>query len=126
MDLLINAFFITFGVVAALAFFAVSYRLLQIAIKLLLALVEQRQIDEMRAARLERARARQDKINAKANELLSTVPGLADLVNELRETPYIDKSTKAARENNNKRSRLQKSLRELVADRDIRDVYYSL
>lgn len=126
MELFINALFITFGILAALFIARVSYSLLQIFLNAAQRAVESKRREEVRKLRIARANERQAVLKKEVEEILESNKDVAALAAEIANTPYAGGRTKASRANNNKRSKLQKELRNLVRNKAHRDFIYEM
>ena len=125
MELFIGAIAITFGVLLALFVAKVALQLLIVTLEVLTKKVEGKKAALVRKQMAELYRARAEKNQEVANEMLSCDEQLAELVRQIKETPYLEGRTKKAKEQNYKRAKLQKTLRELVPSKSVRDVFYA-
>ena len=126
MELFINAALITFGILLALFITKVAMNLLIVTLKALTKKVEKKKAALARQQMNEYYKKRDEKNKEAANEMLSDNDELAELVRRIKETPYVEGRTKKAKNQNYERSKLQKTLRELVPNKSVRDVFYAM
>ena len=124
MELFTNALIITIGIMAGLFVFGVAVNLLRMTLRVAQRAVDNAAKERGRQEYIARTKARRHKLETTAQQMLADNADLADLVADIRNTPYIDGKTPAARINNNNRARLQKRLREMVPNKGLRDVFY--
>ena len=126
MELFINAALITFGILLALFITKVAMNLLIVTLEALTKKVEKKKAALARQQMNEYYKKRDEKNKEAANEMLSDNDELAELVRRIKETPYVEGRTKKAKNQNYERSKLQKTLRELVPNKSVRDVFYAM
>lgn len=126
MELFINAALITFGILLALFITKVAMNLLIVTLKALTKKVEKKKAALVRQQMNERYNKRDEKNKEVADEMLGGNKELAELVRRIKETPYAEGRTKKAKNQNYERAKLQKTLRELVPNKSVRDVFYTM
>ena len=124
MELFTNALIITVGILAGLFIFGVGYNLLRLALRGAENWTRNKQRELQRAEQQAYFTARRQKLEDTANQMMAADAELAQLVEAIRALPYQDANTKKARANNNQRAKLQKTLRERVPSKGIRDIFY--
>ena len=117
MTLFFDAVFITLGIFTAAVIATLAGR---VAARITLEVREYRRRQSRLAyARLHEHRMTQARV--KANQMLAEDSGLAELVQKLKNNPYVDGDNVA----NYQRAKLQKQLRELVPNKTVRDIFYA-
>jgi hypothetical protein len=124
MELFTNALIITIGIMAGLFVFGLAINLLRTTLRVAQRAVDNAAKERDRQAYIARAKERRDKLETTAQHMLADNADLADLVADIRNAPYVDGKTRAARINNANRARLQKRLREMVPNKGLRDIFY--
>ena len=124
MELFTNALIITVGILAGLFIFGVGYNLLRMALRGAENWTRNKQRELQRAEQQAYFTARRQKLEDTANQMMAADAELAQLVEAIRALPYQDGNTKKARANNNQRAKLQKTLRERVPHKGVRDIFY--
>ena len=125
MELFISAALITFGILLALFVTKVAMNILIVTLEVTKKKLDNKIRAEKRARQAAHYADRQRKLEDEAEQVLASNAEIAELVGQIRAIPYIDRTNKTARANNNKRAKLQKTLRELVPNKGIRDVFYA-
>lgn len=124
MEIMINALLATAGVVTALMGIWLCIVTLRQIVLSLNNWADERISNANRQQRLDWIYEKWGEIVSSA-ELLLKDPEIADIVHDLRWTPYVkDPSNKAQREQQSRRRKLQKQLREKVSNELVREYLY--
>ncbi len=124
MEIMIDALLVTAGVVTGLMGFWLCIVVLQQIVLKLNTWADERIRKAEAQVRLDWISEKWDEIVSSAEVLLKD-PEVANIVYDLGRTPYVkDPNNKAQREQQSRRRKLQKQLRELVSDELVREYFY--
>jgi uncharacterized membrane protein YhiD involved in acid resistance len=125
MTLFTNAVIITLGIFFAAFIFVVAYRAMMMSLIALQRWAENAQKKINREKEQAFFTERRQRLEDQASQMIANNNDLARLVEAIQELPFDDAGNKTARANNNQRAKLQKTLRELVPNKGIRDIFYN-
>lgn len=125
MGLFIDAVLITSGILVGSFTCVIAYNVLHLLLGGAHSWTKRKQRERATQQSIAYYQARKAKLEDQAAHMMASDPRLAELVSEIRSTPYDDGHTKKARSNNYKRAKLQKQLREMVSSKGLRDVFYN-